>query len=46
MKQLQHRTKYEILTHTFKALHDESPTYIKHLLKIYVPGYKRKVKIK
>ena len=25
---IQHRTKYKILTHTFKVLHDELPTYI------------------
>ena len=35
---IQHRTKYKILTHTFKALHDESPTHIKQLLKICKPN--------
>ena len=34
---VKYRTQYKILTHTFKALHDESPVYIKRLLQVYKP---------
>ena len=34
---VQYRVKYKILTHTFKALHDQSPVYIRNMLEIYKP---------
>ena len=34
---VQHRVVYKILTHTYKALHGESPAYIRHMLQVYVP---------
>ena len=34
---VQYRVKYKILTHTFKALHDQSPVYIRDMLEIYKP---------
>ena len=35
---VQYRTKYKILTYTYKALHDECPIYIKRLLEVYKPA--------
>ena len=34
---VQYRVQYKILTHTYKALHDQSPVYIKELLHVYKP---------
>ena len=34
---VQHRVQYKILTHTYKALHEQSPVYIKELLQVYRP---------
>ena len=34
---VQYRTQYKILTHTYKALHEQSPVYIKELLQVYRP---------
>ena len=34
---VQYRVKHKILTHTFKALHDQSPVYIRDMLEIYKP---------
>ena len=34
---IQYRVQYKILTHTYKALHDQSPGYIKKLLNVYMP---------
>jgi hypothetical protein len=34
---MQYRVKYKILTHTFKALHDQSPIYIRDMLQIHKP---------
>ena len=34
---VQYRVQYKILTHTYKALHDRSPVYIKELLHVYRP---------
>jgi len=34
---IQHRVKYKIMTHTFKALNGQSPIYIRNLLSIYKP---------
>ena len=33
----QYTVQYKILTHTYKALHDQSPVYIKELLHVYKP---------
>ena len=35
---VQYRVNYKILTHTFKALHDQSPVYIKDMLHVYRPS--------
>ena len=34
---VQYRVQYKILTHTFKAQHDQSSVYIKELLHVYRP---------
>ena len=34
---VQYRGQYTILTHTYKALHEQSPVYIKELLQVYMP---------
>ena len=34
---IQYRVQYKILTHTCKALHGQSPGYIKKLLNVYMP---------
>ena len=34
---MQYRAQYQILTYTYKALHDECPIYIKRLLQVYRP---------
>ena len=34
---IQYRVQYKILTHTYKALHGQSPGYIKKLLNVYMP---------
>lgn len=34
---IQYRIKYKIQTHTYKALHEQSPVYIRNLLNIYTP---------
>ena len=34
---VQYRVQYKILIHTYKALHDQSPVYIKELLHVYKP---------
>ena len=34
---VQYRIQYKILTHTYKALHEQSPVYIKELLQVYRP---------
>ena len=34
---VQYRIQYKILTITYKALHDQSPVYIRNLLEIYQP---------
>ena len=35
---VQYRVQYKILTHTYKALHDQAPVYIKELLIVYRPS--------
>ena len=34
---VQNRIQYKILTHAYKALHEQSPVYIKELLQVYRP---------
>ena len=34
---VQQRVEYKILTHTYKALHGQSPEYTKHMLEVYIP---------
>ena len=33
-----HRVDFKILVHTYKALHDQSPIYVKDLLELYQPA--------
>ena len=35
---IQCRIEYKILTHTYKALNDQSPVYMKNMLEIYKPS--------
>ena len=37
---IQYRVQYKILIHTYKALHDQSPGYIKKLLNVHMPRRK------